>query len=320
LCRTEWIAFSTLPPVADVLRADPAAFQDPKSAGPLYAAAWLLVHRLVMDGAELQRRFLGYLARLSSGAGHESAWRESFGDIGPEELDRKIRAYALQREVPIRRIPHRPGPAAPPASERTLADAEVHLLWASLLPWQRAGAEAARQVAEALRQAPRSAEAHYWKGQLLVHRGRFREAERALRKALELRPDEPRTLWALAWAMIQERRRGGDLRDVEPFVRRLEERAPSPHALNFVAWYWGRAGRPDHGLSVARRALQAAPSCWRCAETMAALFFAKGRPREALALQRRALKMLPPHVSASQTLARLRSYERVAEMREKKHR
>jgi hypothetical protein len=82
--------------------------------------------------------------------------------------------------------------------------------------------------------------------------------------------------------------------------------------LNFVAWYWGRASRPDHGLSVARRALQAAPSCWRCAETMAALFFAKGRPREALALQRRALKMLPPHVSASQPLARLRSYERVA--------
>ena len=76
------------------------------------------------------------------------------------------------------------------------------------------------------------AEVHYWLGRVEWRLWRFAEAERELRTALEMAPDDP-SLWALLAEVLERTGRDGEAKDAD---RRAEELDPErfPHPVRFA--------------------------------------------------------------------------------------
>jgi tetratricopeptide (TPR) repeat protein len=207
--------------------------------------------------------------------------------------------------------PHPPPPHPALLAERTLSDAEVHLLWARLDDWQDAGVERARRhLDEALRSDPTSVDVHFWRGRYFLARGDEAAAERELVPALQAKPREPRFLLTrlqLEGKMVDHGKPSHG--ELAALASRLAEVASTATELDTVARVRAWLTRPDDGLPFAERALAAEPNCWRCFDTYALLLSAKGRDDEAVTAQARALDLLPEGARDAPLLARLRKYK-----------
>src|SRR5262249_28284164 len=82
-------------------------------------------------------------------------------------------------------------------------------------------------------------------------------------------------------------------RKPSPTLDRLMRLANSPDELNFVGSYFTKLDRPDQGLPFAVRAVEKAPGCWECQDTLTALLFQKGLVAQAIERQRWALNLVP---------------------------
>lgn len=263
-----------------------------------YASAWKLVHYF-LNGPDAgdRDRFQSFLQAVQRGGRAREAFLETFGADLPR-LEASFRRYLLEARLQRRVVEHPPAPVATPLQVRTMSDAEVHLLWAYLVPTKKGGRELARrQLDEALASDPRSSEVRYARAIFFTGQQRFDEADRELSTALAARPDDPRYLYArLSWhvdraAAASPAQKGLSL--PEDVLTRLERTATSAWQLNVAASYARVQGRVDDALGLSARSIAADPLCWTCQVGRARVLFAADRLDEATAAVERALAVLP---------------------------
>jgi tetratricopeptide (TPR) repeat protein len=276
------VAIADVPTLRALLDADYDTFHRPEVEVAHYAAAWALVHMLSNERLGYRARFHAFVDGLAAGASSADAWAESFGGLPRDQIERDYRRYVQRLEMDSVRVPWTTADRGRVESERRLDDGEVHLLWARTRPWDSREniIRAEVDLEEAVTTSPRSAEAHYWMALYDERRRRFHHAEVELQRALELRPGDQRFLLALAELLWDEdsARPDGErsLERVDAVVAKLTPVARTPHALNFIARYYGERGQLDAGLPFARRAVEMGPGCWECQDTWALLRNAKG--------------------------------------------
>jgi tetratricopeptide (TPR) repeat protein len=270
-----------------------------------YAASFRLVH-LLMNGPNAADRaaFVAFLGALSRGQRAHEAFAAQFGPA-PTRLEEAYRAYIHESAlspIAVRRPPE--APPRPPC-ERQLSAADVHVLWARLLPWRKDSMDRVRQQLEAARAtAPESVDLKLVSAKLAGATHDFVGAKRELDKALAAAPQDPRCLLAHEqWHRAEARSRGLAPEAAEEaipidVIERLARVAVSATELNEVAWYYATHHRPDEGIPFSMRSLRADPICWSCQDTYAILLLEKGRTEEALRAIERAVSLIPETTSA----------------------
>lgn len=274
-----------------------------------YLAAWGFVHMLY-SVPEYKELFNGVVEDMAHGTKLEAAWAARFGAVDPERLERDFRQHMLRTEgieAQAWTTQYTPRPRAAPEQVRALSAAEVHVLWARLLPWTPQHLPAARTQMDTARALdPASPEIAYWSGLFRHAEGHAAEAVSELERALAPRPNNARYLVALA--TLYRDLPAPPKPQIDDVIHRLAKVAVAPRALDLVASYDGAAGQIDEGLTFAARATKADPACYRCYATGARLLFAKGRVEEAVDAAERAVNLLPDGVRRPQLVAELRSY------------
>ena len=326
-----YVPIGALPPVTALIHADYEEFMaaggkerptldEQRQQTSYYLAAWGFVHMLY-SVPEYKELFNGVVEDMAHGTKLEAAWAARFGAVNPEQLEGDFRKHLLRTEgieAQAWTTKYEPRPRAAPEQVRTLSAAEVHVLWARLLPWTPQRLPAARAQMDAARALDAaSPEIAYWSGLFRRAEGDAAGAEADLARALAPRPNDARYLVAMATLYRGLERPPQDRLD--DVMHRLAKVAVAPRALDLVASYDGAVGQVDDGLRFAARATKADPTCYRCYSTGAKLLFAKGRAEEAVEAAERAVNLLPDGVRAPQLVADLRAYRaaRDKSMREK---
>jgi hypothetical protein len=231
-----------------------------------YAGAWKLVHYL-LDGPDAadRARLTAFFAAVARGERPRDAFLETFGAELPR-LEQSFHGYLTRARTNRRVVEYRAEPAATPPAERTMSDAEVHLLWARLLPWKNGSMDRERkQLDEALASDSGSPEVRYRRALFFLHEGQLDEASREIDAALAARPDEPRYLLArLGWyeerqKTLKETLKGG-LREGVPtdLVDHLARTATSANQLRVAGAYVARRHAED-GFRLIDRSLATDP-------------------------------------------------------------
>lgn len=166
-------------------------YREPTVKSLFHARTWLLVHYLVVGNPDLSQGIPGYLDRVERGESHEEAFESAFG-MGTGRLSRRMDAYALTEEFPVRRL------SVPVDDERLelravpLGDARV----LSELGWMLLGAGSSRvELIEehfegALERDPESPGALAGLANVRHRQGRLDEARELLRQAERLRQEQ----------------------------------------------------------------------------------------------------------------------------------
>jgi hypothetical protein len=170
--------------------------------------SWALVHMLMSGPQTYQLRFRAFIADVAGGAAAAEAWKAHFGDIDLDAFEQEYHHHVAYGLLPDRDVPYTPRKLPLPERERLMTDAEVHLLWARLFPWQGAWMTRVRaELDHAIAQDPRSADVRLWKGLFDTAEGRFTEGERALCAAQREAPEDFRYGLALARLYAEQARR-----------------------------------------------------------------------------------------------------------------
>ena len=157
-----------VPTLGELLAAGHATFHQPAREVAYYAASWAFVHMLQSD-AEYAPRLAAFVDDLAGGATAQEAWDHRFGDIPFDRFSIEFRDYVQHVELRGRKVALKREKAAAPATPapttiRKMSDADVHLVWARLRPWDRREniMRAGRDFTEVRVQGPASPEALYW--------------------------------------------------------------------------------------------------------------------------------------------------------------
>jgi hypothetical protein len=293
-------------------REEPGMERDPEA---LRAWSWLLVHFLVDDKGGQFVAYQSLLGRMAPpGRSWREAFPEydPHASGGLARLDRDLAEYAALGRFRKRAIPVTAAPGS--IAEHPMPDAEVHvtlaILHLSVPPGAGAAPEvrraaAAQETAEALRQDPVSESA------LLVAIWLAPEAERPAR-ARAAAAALPRS-WRCWLALGRTLRGGPDRAGREAALRKALQLAPEePATLSALAWELVESGRPAEALPLAEKAV--ARSAWKALalDVQAAALAGAGKCLEALPVQRRVVEILPdwtPKREQGELLERLAAYE-----------
>ena len=286
---------------------------DRERASSLYLGSWALVH-LLHDGPEpYPTRFKQFLqnARL---APVQTAWLSAFASVSSEQLDRDFRQYLARRQLAVFELGKRSAGAAPPITTRALTDAEVHVLWARLSPWQGAsGAAAQRDLDEAVAEAPTSAEARYFRGLYWAHQERFDAAEADLVAATRLAPDDPRyllgvvTLRAAQHSASAGNVQAGD--SVTQAAEPLAKLARSPLQFRALALIYADLGQLEQALTYAKRSVALSPIDSSSLDVEAQIMSALGQMQEAAEARALRSRLLAGGRGSAGAAKRLNEYE-----------
>jgi tetratricopeptide (TPR) repeat protein len=308
-----------VPSVEVLLHADRESFYAPPSDDPKkddlerqsanYAGAWALVHMLQHGPDPYPRHFAAFLQALSHGIRADEAWADAFGADEPAQLERDFREY-LRSEPEIRSDPYTLKSRRLRISVRTLPDADVHLLWARLRPWETPGAQESSRadLDEAAARDPKSPEVHFWRGRFFAAVGRRQDADRELSAAVDLRSQEAHYLHGLADFLLQDAEPARQRR-LAPLIERLSGAATSPYELDFIARYHASWHDPQRGISYAERAVRHDRACAGCYLTSAILLYQQRRLAEAAAALARGIDFAPENADTRKAVARLRCFQ-----------
>ncbi|MFT3914572.1 MAG: DUF1570 domain-containing protein [Anaeromyxobacteraceae bacterium] len=265
-----------------------------------YGLAWALVHYLIQArGAE----FGQFQARLGKGEDPAAAWLAVFpkwdpaSEAGMEDLDREVGHHVAGGRFAYRTVTLQKDHAV---SERPLPPAEVHALRARLpaIGAARSEGRAAAEFKEALAEDPVQLE-----GLRFLAEARGADGKALARKAVEAHPGSERA-WLLA------ARFADDAAATEKALRRAVELAPDDvESLVELAWFLVRAEREGEALPHARKAAFLAPWSAPVLDTYAGALQGLGQCPEALATERRAVDVLSEHASMEE---RMPYYERLS--------
>jgi hypothetical protein len=270
-----------------------------------YGGAWKLVHYL-LDGPDAgdRARFAAFVAALERGERPRDAFLQVFGDQMPR-LEKAYHLYLTTLVSATRSVELPPASTTASPTSRTMTDAEVHLVWARLLPRTKAfEAMGAAQLDEALVSEPSSPEVRYARAVRAIYAKDFGAADREISAALDARPEEPRYLCA---KVLASRRSGRE--PPRELSERLAHTATSATQLGIAAEEAAKAGRLDDGLALLGRAIKVDPSCWSCHAVRAQILLAKGALDEALAAVDRGLSILPDGSPVDEVVKLRRSIE-----------
>lgn len=298
------------PSVRDLIDADASAFyagareegassKEARKHAAFYAGAWKLV-QLLMHGPDVgaRTRFQSFLAALERGERAKPAFHEAFGAEGFARLEQQFHAYLMEVRLGVGVTAYRIPAAAPPEREVGMSDAEVHLLWARLRPWNQASTRAVEQeLEEAHARNPASPEAYFRRATFRLQLADFDGARRDFALALAARPDEPRYLYGLLlwciWKADRSRASGGAAPETDEVAGRLARFAKTPAQLDLIASYYASHQRTSDAFAFAERAVSLDPTCSACQDTYSVVLLQAGQLDQALAASKRALALLP---------------------------
>ena len=314
----------TSPPQANCSSSTGALFTNSRSTEPrapsergrsLYLGSWAFVHLLHDRDGPLGARYLRFLDIVQEEQ-VPVAWAKAFAGVSDAALDHELKRYLARGELALYQAPLQL-PAASALKSRALSDAEVRVFWGRLAsrPGNRA-LIADAQFDAAVREAPQSAEAHYFRGLSALHQQRLTEAEQSLLRAAQLAPSEPRYLLAVVVLRLTQqpksvaRLRAGDA--VMQAALPLTRVATSPTQLRFLAMIYRDIPDLPAALSFAQRAVALNPIGSLELDTEAVILNDLGRPTEAVQAERSALAFLPETQRDAEFQARLHQFEQRA--------
>jgi tetratricopeptide (TPR) repeat protein len=284
----------------------------------LYLGAWAFVHLLRDRNSPLNARYVRFLSIVRDEQ-VAAAWSQAFAGVRDSDLDHELRRYLARGELVVYDSPLEV-PQAAALRMRALRDDEVHVLWGRLASRGGDGSRIAdAQFDIAVREAPQSAEAHYFRGVSALKQRRFADAEHSLLLATQLAPNDPRYL--LAIVLLRAEQRADPNGRVQPGDTVMQAALPlvpvanSPMQLRILAEIYRDLPDLPKALAFAERAVALNPIGSSELDTEASLLDDLGRFDEALHSQRAAVAFLPEKVTDEGIQARLRQYEQKAKDR-----
>ena len=248
----------------------------------------------------IQARLL--LSQVAEGQGRLDAalaWLEGISAAEAQPTVQARRALLLARmgKLPEARALLRSQPIESPADERRQLLAEAQLL----RELGRYG-EALEIYAQAVERFPQDADLAYERAMLAEKAGRREEMERLLRELIARAPDYAHAYNALGYSMAD---RNENLTEARELIRRaLELRPDDPFIQDSLGWVEFRLGHFDEARRVLQAAHDRQPDA-EIAAHLGEVLWSSGQREAALAVWREALRWQADNEALQQTLRRL---------------
>lgn len=270
--------------------ADPASDAARRECAKNYAAAWNLVHLLLLGNTELRGRFNRYLQAIARGERSPSeAWSAEFAEIEPE-LERAYRALLPQTTRTVAAVPFHAPPAARPFLQ-PLTPAEVHLLLAGIRKTEHAEQDelADGDLERAVALGSDQADPHFVRAFRRFGSGDASGARVDLGRARALAPRDAR-VFQLELMIALER---GQLQLAEQSAFELSRRAKTAAQLGLLALYYAKTGKPKTAERFARYGIRTDSTCSLCFAALGEADAALGRKKSAVVAVNTAMHLLP---------------------------
>jgi tetratricopeptide (TPR) repeat protein len=155
---------------------------------------------------------------------------------------------------------------------------------------------------KALAEMPEATDLIYDRAMVLEKLDRIDEAEKALRKLVEMKPDDAAALNALGYTLVDRTTR---LQEGFELIDRAHKLAPNdPFILDSLGWAYYRLGRLDEAERTLMRAFTARPDP-EIAAHLGEVLWARGQPQKAREIWQSQLKVAPDHPVLLETMRRL---------------
>lgn len=265
-----------------------------------YFAAWRLTH-VLNSGDALRLRFARLLREVLAGRRGNAAFAAAFGDVR-RAVEKSYQVHENER-LTIWKRPYQRRPYRGAIAERLLRPGEVRALSIDLGLAQIGRQRTLQRLAELDRADPEWHGRLYWHAVVHYSLGiSSDEPLHLLRKYVAARPQDPRGWMGLILMQLDQLVPGvdlgispqapGGLERIEADARQLRQRAATASQFHALGVYYTFRRRPVLGLYYSRRAVAAEPSCGRCVENLARVYFQLGRVQDAVATQERAIALM----------------------------
>jgi hypothetical protein len=277
--------YATQVPVAELLKWN--GVEDKSQSGRYHFWSWALYHYLWNKNS---KQFTQYQQSLGDGGDPDVAWRAAFPEFDPgkpgatQELDAELLQYCKSGRYTFYRVT---GEGDATFTERALSTSDLQLALVDVRmdrPNEAAARAAARRrdleavlkdnpgnplavlllaseapggsVSDAMRAAA-AARPGDWRGWLLLGEAlrapaEHKEKEAALRKAVQLNPDNAQAQNAVAWLLVSDAR----AKEALPFANRAADLAPwDPGTIDTLARIANALGKCPAALVLQRRAV-----------------------------------------------------------------
>jgi Flp pilus assembly protein TadD len=299
-------------PVSELIRKSSGAHftaVDPQ-ADAYYASAWMLTHYLINSQRE---RFVAFQQHLALGDDPDNAWAQTLGELPPGQLEAELQRYGLSGAtrtyslyVPL---------AAAPLQERTLSNAEVHVLRAKLRIVSAAAVAKAPDLPRIRSDLEAALGSDPWNADALALMSGFSGWDAVRSRAIHAtlaHPDDWRSWWLAARATNPASADGQHA--YERYLQKAVELAPErPWVLSEMARWRAAQGRGADAVPLAEQAARLAPWDSATLDALADVALGSGRCPEARASEKRAIENLSeklPPSAAGPYLDRLLQIER----------
>ena len=155
----------------------------------------------------------------------------------------------------------------------------AHLALAESLAQSGHDREALRELDSALEENPELADAHFFKGALLVRHGAIDEAFEHLRTATRLDPDNAKPRLMLAWLHLDQNQPEEALRVIQPALHDPEQRAAAYHLQGDIL---SALDRTDEAIDSYRAAIECNPQMVNARLRLGQLLCDLGKHEEAI--------------------------------------
>jgi len=260
----------------------------------LYGLSWVMVHWLYNERPAQFDQLQGLLAR---GIDPDKAWKIILPGLNTPDLDETLNQYVKHGNYKEYLAPFVAPP--PPLKEISLSEADVHAerarvaIAVSRSSSNRAALqqEAQQELATALKLDPGNASA------LVLQ---FRVVAPKDRPAIARRLTEAHAEDGRGWLLLGEALKGSAVAEREAALKKAVDLRPDdPSALNDLAWLYVEQGKASDAAPLITRAIQLAPYDPSMLETLAAVQAMLGRCSEAVASQSRAIDALSDAMPAT---------------------
>ena len=193
-------------------------------------------------------------------------------------------------------------------AENHPGDMQIQAALADLLRGEERWKEALAAYDEAIALIEKDDDSRNWslyfsRGITLERLGRYSDSVAAMRKALELQPDEPQVLNYLGYSMLEE---GDSLDEAIGLIKRAVKAEPnSGYILDSLAWAYFRLGDYKEALAPMERAAMLEPVEPVVTDHLGDVYWMNGRKREARFQWRRALSFGPEEKDAQRIREKL---------------
>jgi len=169
--------------------------------------------------------------------------------------------------------------------------ADLYLFLANLQDEEKNVAAAEETLQRGIAALPKNLELHYALGVLFEKTNRFEESVRHMEIILKIDPDHAEALNFIGYSYAD---RGLKLEEAERMIRRALQLKPgSGHIIDSLGWVYFRQNKIDQAIKHLKEAHELLPNDPAVIEHLGDAYLKGGRPGDALELFRKALKINP---------------------------